>query len=193
MASSSGSSSASPTRESWKFVRKILEKVCSRENAAFSAIFDDGNPEHLTKRYGGLFEAYEQMAIDAISHLIQDEEVVTVLADRYTPPQYLGFEKTVREAVNDRKSRLAVANLVRLKSSATDGLQMVDLLLGAIAYDFRRRGQGEGVKQKLTDLVQELHGVPCYRPTGRDEPDWYKVEFRGRGRGRRSGTGRRGP
>ena len=171
----------------------ILRLIAQPGPAHFAAVFDDGRDAHLRQRYGDKWKAYEALATDAICRLIDAEEVVTVLADRYTPPQALGFEATVRAAVNARLGRLAVTSLVRLKSSSTDGLQLVDLLLGAVAFDFRYPGQTQGLKGRLAAMVRELHEVPSYRPRGRQQPDWYSIEYRGGRRGRRGGRGRMRP
>jgi hypothetical protein len=173
---------------------ELLRYCATRGNAQFCAIFEDGREPHLARRYGDRWRAYEALARDAILAVIEGDELVAVVADRYTPPKDLAFEQTVRREVNRHLGRLAVVSLVRFKSSSTDGLQAVDLLLGAIGFDLRYPGETGKEKGRLARLVRETHGVVSYRPNGRSEVGWYEIETRiPRPRGKRGGrAGRHG-
>lgn len=164
---------------------EVMTCCATAGNAEFVAIFEDGRESHLVNRYGDKWSAYEALAADAISRLIDGDEIVCVIADRYTPPKYLGFEHTVRHAINTKLGRLAVASIVRVKSSSTDALQAVDLLLGAIAFDFRYPGETSNEKGRLAAMVRAVHDVPSYRPRGRSARGWYDIQTRIPRRGKR--------
>lgn len=170
-------------------VEELLARICEPTVAQFSARFTDGSKGAMRSKFGGdIWRGYEVMARDALLALVGPSEVVTVLADRYTPPGYLRFEKTVRTEVNDNRGRLAIANLVRMKSSSVDGLQLVDLLLGAVANDYRVRGALSGLKGGLTERVLEAHRLPAYRWNDRVRSDWYDIRWIGTHRGKRAGA-----
>jgi hypothetical protein len=61
-----------------------------------------------------------------------------VLADNYSTPAGVTFEESLKERVHRRLNRLAVTHVVRLDSRAADALQLVDLLVSAVAFEFRR-------------------------------------------------------
>ena len=99
------------------------------------------------------------------------------------------FETDVAQVVNERRHRLAVASVCRLDSRATDGLQLVDLLLGAAALDLRQgRTNGETQKQALLEHLLDRCGCASFRPNGRAHDGKYKVVLLAKPRRRRRGS-----
>ena len=89
-------------------------------------------------------------------------ELVTVLADDYSAPDDVHFERDVKEAVNSRLGRLAVTNVCRLNSKSADGLQIVDLLTAAFAFEFRQKFGLAGKKTpkaQLSRYVRDAYQV----------------------------------
>lgn len=73
---------------------------------------------------------------------INRRELVGVLMDALTTPEGDALDETVRTMVNRRLKNTSVISATCLDSRCTDGLQVADLLAGAIAFE-RRRLSGE--------------------------------------------------
>ncbi|MBI2237323.1 MAG: hypothetical protein HYU54_02195, partial [Actinobacteria bacterium] len=69
------------------------------------------------------------------------------------------FEEQVADWVNEKLGRLAVTQVVRVSSAGVDGVQLADLLLGAVAYDCRvGSGYVPSPSRHKTAFVQDLRG-----------------------------------
>ena len=138
-------------------------------------------------------KAYERLAARVLEHLITGDEVVTVLADYVSTPPEVQFERDVAAAVNAAHGRLALASVTRLDSKGHDGLQLVDLLVGAATFDLRRGDhRGESQKQELLDHLLDRCGCASFRPNGRCDPDGTKYDIGFLTPPRRPRRGRRG-
>jgi len=177
------------------FARKAIDLVLGSEEAFFSCLIADQQAVNVVARYGSPWKAYEQLAVDLLVSLIDGEEIVTVLADNYSTPDEIFFEDDVRSEVNARKGRLATSTVSRLDSQAADGLQLVDLFLGAVAFDFRQgaeKGGLTGEKAEVADYLRERLDITSYRPRGKEIPGKLsvKVAQKSKARGRRGRRGR---
>jgi hypothetical protein len=103
----------------------------------FSCFIADRTVADPVQRFGNQFAAYEKLATQLLIGSVRPFELVSVLADRYSAPDYVDFEWNVKEECNRRLRRLAVTSVVQVDSGATEGLQLVDLLVGAIAFNFK--------------------------------------------------------
>lgn len=118
-------------------------------------------------------KAYESFATRALNSIIDGTEIVTVLADQQSTPPAIRFEADVQNAVNAAKRRLAVASLCRLDSRCHDGLQLIDIMLGAAALDLRQGldPESEAQKQQLLGHLLDRCGCNSFRPSGRRSAD----------------------
>lgn len=179
------------------FARKAIDLVLGSGEAFFSCLIADSQTINVVARYGSPWKAYEQLAADLLVELIDEEEIVTVLADDYSTPDDVFFEDDVRSKVNAQKGRLAAGTVSRLDSKAADGLQLVDLLLGAVAFDFRQgaaQGNLTGEKAEISDYLRDRLGVVSYRPRGKEIPGQFsvKVAEKSKARGQRGRRGKSG-
>jgi hypothetical protein len=62
-----------------------------------------------------------------------------VIADEYSTPPAETFEENVRDYVNQQLRRQAVAGVCRMRSHGIDLLQLIDLILGAVVYEYKAR------------------------------------------------------
>jgi hypothetical protein len=116
-------------------------------------------------RFGSPWAAYERLAAQLLIGSIQPEELVCVLADEYSTPDHVQFEKDVRELVNTRLGRLAVTSVCRLDSRAAVPLQLVDLLTAAVAFEFRQSLGLAGTTSPKADLaryVRDAYAVASF-------------------------------
>jgi hypothetical protein len=177
--------------------KAAIDLVFDSEDAHFCCAIADRRHGDLTARFKGhphpAAKAYETLAADVLADLVTGDELITVLADHVSTPPDVRFEQDVAKAVNETHGRLAVASVSRLDSKAHDGLQVVDLLLGAAAFDPRCGDYGaETQKRALLEHLLERCDCPSFRPNGRRDPAGTKYHVKLLSRPRRSRRGKRG-
>jgi hypothetical protein len=176
--------------------KNAIDLVFNSHDAFFCCTIADRGHGDLRRRFKDhphpAAKAYESLAADVLSDLIAGEELITVLADQISTHPDVRFEKDVASAVNKRQGRLAIASVSRLDSRAHDGLQLVDLLLGAAAFDLRRGEHGGNTqKQQLLGHLLDRCGCASFRPNGRSDPEGTRYNVTLLKPPRRSHRGRR--
>ena len=152
--------------------REVIDLVADGEGD-FSCFVADRDAADPVKRFGSPWRAYERLAAQLLIGSIRRREIVTVLADNYSTPADVVFEEDVRASVNRRLRRLAVASVVRLDSRAAVALQVVDLLIGAVTFEFRQSAGLAGArtpKAQLAKHVRERFGVASLLAGTRENP-----------------------
>jgi hypothetical protein len=175
--------------------KDAIDLVFDSDEAFFACSIADRGRGDLTAAFRGhphaTHKAYERLAAQVLLQVLDDEEIVSVLADHVSTSPEVRFERDVARAVNDARGRLAVASVCRLDSRATVGLQLVDLLLGAATFDLRRgRTNGETQKEELMAHLLERCGCPSFRPRGKKGSNFH-VRLIGASKGGRGGRGGR--
>ncbi len=138
----------------------------------------------------GVHEAWKVQAkvtAQLLSGCINRRELVGVLLDLISTPRGCALDDTVRQMVNTRLKSTSVVMAACVDSRANDGLQVADLVAGAVAFD-RRRGRSESGnanshKAKVAARLAAAFGVGDFQD-GRT--DRVNIDtFRGQGRPRR--------
>jgi hypothetical protein len=114
-----------------------LIELLLNSSATYSAFVADRHVADPVTRFGDTFHAYEKLATQLLIGSIRPYELCSVLADNYSAPNHRSFERTVRDESNSRLRRLAVVSVVQVDSGATEGLQLVDVLTGAVGFGFK--------------------------------------------------------
>jgi len=156
------------TGSNYAFYREALELVIGSD-ARFACFVADRHANDPVTRFGNQWTAYERLAEQLLVGNIRRPELVTVLADNYSTPKGVLFEQDVKKQVNRRLRRLAVPTVCRLDSRSTDGLQLVDLLLGAILFEFKQAvgdASSTSRKARLAGEVRALYGISSCVPQG---------------------------
>lgn len=182
------------------------DDVVAFARAAIDLVFDSAGVEfccHVADRANGDLtarfrhhrhpghRAYEWLAAEVLHDVIGEHEVATVLADHLSTAPDVQFERDVAASVNRRRGRLAVSTVCRIDSRASDGLQLVDLLLGAAALDLRQgRTGGDTQKQAIMEHLLERCDCASFRPHGRSRDGKFTIVVLRRPR--RVRRGRRG-
>lgn len=142
--------------EANKSVYKDLISLLLASDARFSCFVADRHVADPVARFGNTFAAYEKLAIQLLIGSIRPWELVTVLADNYSAPNERSFERAVKRECNRRLRRLGVVSVVQVDSGATEGLQLVDVLTGAVGFEFRANaGQASHTSHK-GEVAQHL-------------------------------------
>jgi hypothetical protein len=116
-----------------------LLNVFFSSDATFSAFVTDKRKHDVIGRFGGQFKAYECLARQLVRGSVRRGEVMWVIADEYSTPPAETFEENVRDYVNGQLRRQAVAGVCRMRSHGIDLLQLIDLILGAVVYEYKAR------------------------------------------------------
>lgn len=111
--------------------------------------------------------AYNRMAADLIAASIdrassRQSEYMTILADDVSTSKDDKFERMLREAVKRKQRRNALFGIARLESHAVSEIQIVDVLLGLVAYAYKIKlgiVSGSGAKLRLLKHLQRKLGV----------------------------------
>lgn len=114
-----------------------LVNVFFSSDATFSAFVADKSRHDVIGRFGGSFKAYEALARQLVRASVRRGEILWVIADEYSTPPAETFEENVRDYVNLKLKRTAVAGVCRMRSSGVDLLQVIDLILGAVVYEYK--------------------------------------------------------
>ena len=95
--------------------------------------------------------------------MLAPNEILMLLADHVTTPKNVRYEVCVKEKMNKKAGRLAMAGVCRFDSKGNDLLQVVDLFIGAINYDLKTAtgiiGEGDKNKKELVKFIKMNIGV----------------------------------
>ncbi|WP_018682576.1 DUF3800 domain-containing protein [Actinokineospora enzanensis] len=116
---------------------KDLIRLLLSGGTHYSCFVADRHVADPVMRFGDAFRAYEKLATQLLIGSVRPHELITVIADHYSAPNNRAFDATVKNECNSRLDRLAVASVLQVDSAATEGLQLVDILTGAVAFSFK--------------------------------------------------------
>lgn len=127
---------ASVTKTNEPAILALVDLLLASD-VTFSCFVADRHVADPVARFGDTFRAYEKLATQLLIGSIERYEICSVVADNYSAPNCTSFEYTVKKEINRRLNRLAVPTVLQVDSGATEGLQLVDVLLGAVAFWFK--------------------------------------------------------
>jgi hypothetical protein len=142
--------------------------VFMSSDATFAAFVADKRKHDVIARFGNQFKAYEALARQLVRGSIRRGETLWIIADEYSTPPSETFEENVRDYVNLRASESdAVAGVCRMRSSGVDLLQLIDLILGAVVYEYKAASGIVQIasykpKTKLLDHLKLRAGVESF-------------------------------
>lgn len=126
------------SKKNINFSLKILDLIFNMPGLKFSFfILNKDDIDFKAEFKNDLWLAYEVFAEKLLVGNISPVEIVAVIADYVTTPPTVKFEVKVKHAVNNYFKRLAVAGICRVDSKGVNLIQVIDLALGAIVYDYK--------------------------------------------------------
>lgn len=159
----------------------LLDGYCRLDDVNFSCFVLDKSPG-WESRFGSVNRVYELLARQLLRGCCGRDEILTVIADEYSVGPTVRFEEQVTEWVNAKLGRLAVTQVVRVNSKGVDGIQVTDLLVGAIAYDCKVSAglvaSPGHPKKSFLDALRKRVGVASLAVPFRNER--FNVAFHGR-------------
>lgn len=139
------------------FIKKLIDIYFAIPGLKFSAvIINKDNIDFKTEFNNDTYVAYQKFTESLLKNNLSKNEVLTVLADYITTPNHIKFEVDTKHFLNKEFERLAIAGIYRIDSHAVNLLQVTDLLLGAVIYDYKMRNKlvkGDPNKIQIMKLI----------------------------------------
>jgi hypothetical protein len=92
-------------------------------------------------------------------------DYITLLADDVSTPKDDHFEKEIQRKIKLKTRRQAINSIIRLESHAVTEIQLVDVLIGAVAYSYKIQlgiiSKPNKEKLALVKHIQKCAGVPA--------------------------------
>lgn len=109
------------------------------------------------------WEAHAEIASHLLRGCINRRELVSVAMDTISTPPDVAFEDEIVNRVNRRFRSKAIITAAMLDSRTCDGLQLVDILTSAVAWDYRQRvgmqTKASQYKGKVVEHAKQVLGV----------------------------------
>lgn len=123
-------------------MKQIVDEFFRSTNNSFACIVLDKAHMDFEKHFNNdFFKAYKSFSVLLLKKSITPNEIVTVIADYYSTPAKDEFEATVRNFVNDHTKELLIHSIIRIHSKGCDMIQLADLLMGAVNYEFKLKNK----------------------------------------------------
>ncbi|MBO0882751.1 MAG: DUF3800 domain-containing protein [Mycobacterium sp.] len=90
---------------------------------------------------------------------INSRELASAVLDKRTTPVGIAFDDTVRSMVNQRLKSVGLVSAVCADSESTDGLQLADLVAGAVAHQRRADSNTNSNKGRVAARLAAAFGV----------------------------------
>ncbi len=153
------------------YYKEFIEKFVIYNNS-FHALIYDKHGKDLHKSWGAYYTYFEHSR-RLIKKYVSKNERIYIIADADTKPE---GNTSYEEQMGDVHT---VINTEMLKSQKSVFLQMVDVLTGAICYDFRKeRGRGEARDKNKLDLlvfIKEKVNLKTFVPKIEGREDYIEV------------------
>ncbi len=141
-----------------------LEALFSTRSIFYTSYSIDKRSKYFRNEFhSDPFLAYERVAQHLLEGNLRKNEVLIVLADNLITPKRSKFEVNIKNNLNKKFDRLAIAGVCRLDSRTNDLLQLTDLITGAINYELLLKdgiiSAPSSVKQEFVKKIKENLGV----------------------------------
>ncbi|MEK7502160.1 MAG: DUF3800 domain-containing protein [Patescibacteria group bacterium] len=145
-----------------KVIHEIIEIVFNTPGIYFSSIVINKDEINFEKDFeNNPYRAYQEFTEILLKQSIEDNEILTVLADFVTTPKDVKFEVNVKHNINKTLDRLAIGGIHRVDSKGVNIIQITDLLIGSVVYCYKRDLKlvtGDKNKIRALDLVlKKIH------------------------------------
>jgi len=124
--------------KNFNIMRRVIDAFFATYNTSFYCIVLHKDNMDFERYFNNdFFKVYQSFTPLLLKRNIQVDEMVSVIADHYSTPNKDEFEMKVRNHVNDNGQKMSIHSVVRINSSGSDLIQIADLLMGAVNYEFK--------------------------------------------------------
>lgn len=153
-------------KRNFKVVKRVIDAVFDTPGIRFGCIVIDKQNIDFQKEFkNDPYLAYEQFTEELLKKNIKKNELLIVLADYISTPDKIKFEINVKHKLNKYFDRLAICGVHRVESSGINMIQIADLLLGAVVYEFKYKNKivsGDKYKIKIYKYIQQKAGINTF-------------------------------
>jgi len=144
-----------------KVIDQILDDIFSTPGINFSCVVINKDNLDFMKEFGNdPYKAYQSFTEILLKDSVEENEILTILADYVTTPIKVKFEVDVKHNLNKLLDRLAIGGVHRVDSKGVNLIQVVDLFIGAVTYSYKLNAKlvsGDKNKKKiLSTLLKRL-------------------------------------
>lgn len=152
------------SRRNIDFAKFAIDSFLDTHSIWFYSYTLDKQGDYFQREFdGNPWSAYEQISIRLAESALSPDEILMLLADHVVTPKNIRYEVNVKNKMNQKAGRLAMAGVCRFDSKGNDLLQIVDLFIGAINYDLKMITgvvqNGDKNKKELVKFIKENLGV----------------------------------
>lgn len=153
-------------RSNYTFYHDLIDLYFKCPENNFGAfLIDKENPEiDIDKYFKSTWDAYISYTKLLIKRNMDKNDKIFVLADYLSKPKCSSRYYEIEIKFMRKKGKRIVANCCMLESHSSLYIQMVDILLGAVAYDFKleriNNFKGNNCKKGIVDLIKGKLNVP---------------------------------
>jgi hypothetical protein len=144
-------------------------RIVAKSEARFRCLVINVNDYPLSL-FGTAWVGRAQLAIRALTAVIWREDLASALLDNVSVPLKVNFEEYVRKAVNQQLGRNALVTVSRMSSKACWGLQLADLMTGAVAHQYRQTvdssAKSGSPKGRVAAAVAEAYNLRSLKRAG---------------------------
>jgi len=141
-----------------KLYKGFIDLFFETKHSCFNCIlFDKQNLDLKNHFKNNHYRAYNSFTGKLIAESLDTGEYIVVLADDLSTPKHDNFEKEVKHKVKLKARRNALYGICRLESHAVSELQMVDALIGTVAYAFKVKYGVAGSNRKSAKFRLLVH------------------------------------
>jgi len=124
---------------------------------------------HFQENFWNVYEYFTRLLIKGNTG---KDEGICILADYYPCPDETNFESNIKNKINKEFNRQAIFGVCRMDSKGSEMLQLTDLVMGAILYEFKIQEaliiKPSKYKQDLLKYFKKISGVKSFHPEFRN-------------------------
>jgi len=115
------------------------------------------------------WEVHARIAAKLLVGILNPRELASAVVDKRSTPVGTAFDDTVRRMVNRRLKSTGLVSAVCADSKSTDGLQLADLVAGAVAHQRRSDSSPNSNRGRVAARLAAAFGVESFGSDVRTE------------------------
>jgi hypothetical protein len=148
---------------------KVIDTIEASDAHIAACVVDRSKSGNPFKCGDPEWEVHARITAKLLVGVLNSRELGSAVLDKRTTPVGTAFDDTVRRMVNQRLKSTALVSAVCADSKSTDGLQLADLVAGAVAHQRRADSAPNSNKGKVAARLAAAFGVESFASDVRTE------------------------